>query len=130
MNFVVLEKKYAIYKFSHEADLPDWVYSSDFYSITKTKDELSVVAVQTDNISGDILYNSDWRIIKISGPLDLSITGIIADIADILKNNNIPIFTISTYETDYIMIKEKDLDSGLNALRKNGHNFSFEEHIT
>jgi len=122
MNFVVLEKKYAIYKFSHETDLPDWVYSSDFYSITRTKDELSVVAVQIEDIPAEIPYNSAWRILKIAGPLALSITGIIADIADIFKNYNIPIFTISTYDTDYIMIKEKDLDSGLNALRKNGHN--------
>lgn len=121
MNFVVLEKKYAIYKFNHEACLPDWVYSSDFYSITRTKDELSVVAVQIKDIPAEILYNSAWRILKIAGPLALSITGIIAEIADIFKNNNIPIFTISTFDTDYIMIKEKDLEPGLNALRKNGH---------
>ncbi len=127
MNFIVLEKKYAIYKFGNEDNLPDWVYSSDFYSITKTKDELSVVAVQIDKIPGEILYNSAWRILKIAGPLALSITGIIAEIADIFKNNNIPIFTISTFDTDYVLIKEKDLDPGLNALRKNGHNISFED---
>jgi len=126
MNLVVLENKYSIYKFRNEADLPNWVYSSDFYSITKTKDELSVVAVQTDNIPGEIPYNSDWRILKIDGPLDLSLTGIIAGIADTFKDNNIPIFTISTYDTDYVLIKDKDLDIGIRALREKGHNVLFE----
>ncbi len=110
----------------NEAELPSWVYSSDFYSITKTKDELSVVAVETKNIPGEIHYNSAWRILKIAGPLALSLTGIIAEIADIFKNINIPIFTISTYDTDYILIKDIDLNTGIKALEEKGHIVSFE----
>lgn len=127
MNFTVLREKYSIFKFKNESVLPDWVFSSDFYSITKTKDELSVIALQHDLISEDILYSNDWRIFKIAGPLDFSLVGIVADIAAIFKEKKIPIFTISTYETDYILVKQKDLNIGIKALRDNGHQISTEK---
>jgi hypothetical protein len=126
INFIVLRGKYSIYKFKNGSVLPDWIYSSDFYSVTKTKDELSVIALQTEFISEDIVRSNDWRIFKIEGPLDFSLVGIIADVASIFKENKIPIFTISTYETDYILVKQKDLSFGMKALRAKGHQISTE----
>jgi uncharacterized protein len=127
MNFEVLEAKYAIYRFGNESVLPDWIYSSGFYSITKTKDEISVVAVQNNLISSNILCNKDWRIIKILGPLDFSLVGIIAEISAIFKKKKISIFTISTYDTDYFLIKQKDLDIAIQALNKNDHKVSIKK---
>jgi len=126
MNFTVLRGKYSIYKFKYQSVLPDWIYSSDFYSVTKTKDELSVIALQTELISEDIVCSNDWKIFKIEGSLDFSLVGIIADISAILKEKKIPIFTISTYETDYILVKQKDLSAGMKALRDKGHLISAE----
>lgn len=96
------------------------IYSSDFYSITKTKDEISVVAPHADGI--DLLCNQGWRVLKIAGPLDFSIIGIIADVSTALRNNNIATFIISTYDTDYILIRQKDLIIGIKALTESGHN--------
>jgi hypothetical protein len=127
MNFEVLECDYAIYRFGISSLLPDWIYSSGFYSITKTKDEISVVATQNDLISSDIVCNKDWRIIKIEGPLDFSLVGIIAEISAIFKKKNISIFTISTYDTDYFLIKQKDLDFGIKALIENDHKVSIQK---
>lgn len=101
--------------------MPDWIYSSDFYSVTKTEEEISVVTAQTDNISDKIVSSKDWRILKIEGQLDFSLTGVIADIAAILKKNKISIFTISTYNTDYILVKENDLEISVKALRENDY---------
>jgi uncharacterized protein len=126
MKFIVLKGKYSIYKFKNGSALPGWIYSSDFYSVTKTKDELSVIAVQSDIISEDIACSNDWRIFKIEGPLDFSQVGIIADISVIFKEKNIPLFTISTFETDYILVKENDLSTGMKALRDKGHQISTE----
>ncbi len=117
----VLIKKYSILKFHTEAVLPDWIYSSDFYSVTKTEEEISVVTAQTDNISDKIVSSKYWRILKIEGQLDFSLTGVIADIAAILKKNKISIFTISTYNTDYILVKENDLEISVKALRENNY---------
>jgi hypothetical protein len=124
MNLIVLAKKYSIYRFDTDNPLPDWIYQSDFYSITRTNEELSVIAVQNDLISEKIICNKDWRILKIVGPLDFSLIGIIADISHILKEQKISIFTISTYDTDYFLVKQKDLNTGIEALGKNGYTLS------
>jgi uncharacterized protein len=127
MIFEVLESNYAIYRFGTGSELPEWVYSSDFYSITKTKDEISVVAAQNDLIYSDIVCNKDWRIIQIEGPLDFSLVGIIAEISAIFKKKKISIFTISTYDTDYFLVKQKDLDIGVQALMENDHKVTIEK---
>ncbi len=126
LKLTILNKKYSIYKFLNQSVLPDWIYSSDFYSITGTKDELSVVAVQNDSISENVKCNKNWRILKIEGPLDFSLTGIIASITCILKKENIPVFIISTYDTDYILVKQKNLNNSIKALRKKGYSVSKE----
>lgn len=124
LNFNLLEKRYSIYKFESGSVLPDWINSSHFYSITSTDDELSVVALQTDFVNEGIACNRDWRILKITGHLDLSLTGIIADITDILKEKKVTIFIISTYNTDYILVKQSKLDIAINALKEKGHTIS------
>lgn len=127
MNFEVLAGNYAIYRFGNESVLPDWIYSCNFYSITKTKDEISVVATQNNLISSDFVCNKEWRIIRLEGPLDFSLVGIIAEISAIFKKKNISIFTISTYDTDYFLVKQKDLDVGIHALIENDHKVSIEK---
>ena len=126
MNLIVLKKKYSIYKFKSGCVLPDWIYLSDFYSITKTKDELSVIAIPPDSISEKITCSKDWRILKVDGPLDFSLIGIIADISIILKEKKISIFTISTYDTDYILVKQNKLNIGIKALRDKKYTISLE----
>jgi hypothetical protein len=65
----VLPDNYSIYRFKSESEIPVWILSSDFYSVTKTKDEISVVGPQTD-ITINYICNRDWRVLKIAGPLD------------------------------------------------------------
>ena len=127
MNFTLLPNRYAICKFKNGLPLPEWVYSSDFYSITRTKDELSVVSVHTDSIPEDTICNNGWRILKVAGPMDLSLVGIISEISGTLRNKDIPVFVISTFDTDYILVKQKDLNRAVGALREKGHNLVAEE---
>lgn len=126
LNFTLLDKKYSIFKYNRGSVLPDWVYSSDFYSITKTNDELSVVALQTDSDSEAINCSNDWRIIKIVGPLDFSLTGVIAEITGILADKKISVFVVSTYNTDYILVKHAKLEMAIHAFREKGYNISTE----
>ena len=126
MNLIILKKRYSIYKFKSDCVLPGWVYLSDFYSITKTKDELSVIAIPPDSISEKITCSKDWRILKVDGPLDFSLIGIIADISIILKEKKISIFTISTYDTDYILVKQNKLNIGIKALKDKKYTISLE----
>jgi uncharacterized protein len=127
MELIVLKGKYSIFRFSDKAPLPDWIYWSEFYAITKTSDELSVVASQPQNDPENTVANKDWKILKISGPLDLSLVGIISEISAILKDAKIPIFTISTFDTDYILVKEADINDAVPALQKMSHTVKYEE---
>jgi hypothetical protein len=127
MNLTVLKNKYAIYKFKNGCILPGWIYLSDFYSITRTMDELSVIAVQTDLVTGEITCSKDWRILKITGPLDLSMVGVIADISNILKEKSVAIFAVSTYDTDYFMVKQNKLNTSVKALRDKSYKISKEK---
>jgi len=125
LKLVILKDKYAIHRFDADTNIPEWIDNSDFYSLTKTADELSIVAKQSDSIAESPVINKDWKILKIQGPLDFSLVGIIAEISRILKEINITIFTISTFDTDYILVKNKDLDIAIDSLKANGHEITY-----
>ena len=122
LDFILLKGEYSIYRFKRDSPIPEWIYDSDFYSVTRTTDELSIICKPVDLIMGnDIKIDNHWRILKIDGVLDLSLIGIIATVSIILKENKIPIFTISTFDTDYILVKDQDLNKTVAALRHAGH---------
>jgi len=122
LDFILLKGEYSIYRFKRDSPIPEWIYDSDFYSVTRTTDELSIICKPVDLIMGnDIKIDNHWRILKIEGVLDLSLIGIIATVSTILKDNKIPIFTISTFDTDYILVKDRDLNKTVAALRHAGH---------
>ena len=122
----VLKDIYAVCKFNSSSEIPSVIYSSDFYSITKAPDELSVICKQSGLINDTQGINKDWRIIKVIGPLDFSLIGIIAEISRILYKNKISIFSISTYETDYILVKNLNLKRALDSLESNGYEITKE----
>lgn len=122
LDFTILKGDYSIYRLKIDSTVPSWVYDSDFYSVTKTIDELSIVCETVDIPSGDrFKIDRHWRILKINGPLDLSLVGIIADISGLFKENDIPIFILSTFNTDYILVKFQYLDKTISLLDNNGH---------
>jgi len=127
LDFTLLKGDYSIYQLKNDSTIPDMVYDSQFYSVTRTKDELSIICKNVD-ITHDVNIKIDkhWRILKINGPLVLSLVGIIANISTLLKDNNIPIFTISTFDTDYILIKNQDLKKTLIILNNAGHKIFIE----
>ena len=126
LNLIILKDTYSIYRLNIGDDIPAWIRDSDFYSVTKTQDELSIVCKHSDSIIEDYKINTDWRIIKIQGPLDFSLVGIIADILGFLKNIKVSIFTISTYDTDYILVKSQDLGTAVDSLKNNNYTVTFE----
>lgn len=126
MDLTVLKDEYSVYQFNAGANLPSWIYESEFYSITGTREELSVVAVENPESNG-VHENKGWKVLRITGPLDFSLVGIIAGLTSILKDEGIPLFVISTYETDYILVKNENLPGCINALGCRGHRILKEE---
>ena len=102
-------------------EAPEWAWNSGgFSSITHTADELSVVCAESAVPQG-VQCERGWRAFKIEGPLDFALVGILASVAVPLAEAGVSIFAISTYETDYIMVKEKDVESAVRALVGAGH---------
>ena len=115
LTMKLLKEKYGVCRLDKNDLIPEWSQTNDFFSITRTSDELSIVCSQ-DNIPNDINCEKDWRILKIEGPLDFSLIGILSSISTILARKGISIFAISTYDTDYILVKDKDINNAIVAL--------------
>lgn len=91
-----------------------------FYSVTRSDYELSIVCPQA-NIPQGAHCDSGWRNLKIEGPLDFSLTGVLTSIVGPLAEVGISIFSISTYDTDYVLVKDQDLSRTVIELSRAGH---------
>ena len=122
MKLKILDNKLKVVKLSPNEAVPETVYKQDFYSITKTDEELSIVVDEDVNISSDIVENN-WKAIKIVGTLDFALIGILSRISTILAQAKISIFAISTYNTDYILVKADKLEKAIKVLEQNEYKF-------
>ena len=114
----MLPEKLGIFHLSKNSNVPSFVLeNSDFSSITKTSDELSIVCHQ-DKIPGGVLVEKNWRAFKVKGPLGFTLTGIVSSLSTPLAKAKISILYISTYETDYILVKENNLEKAEKILGK------------
>lgn len=120
LTLSVLKNTLAIVRLDSNAAIPTWLTmdESSFVSITKTADELSIVCDQSIVPANLEKCVKDWRAFKVEGPLDFSLTGILASLTQPLAAHKISIFAISTYDTDYLLVKEKDLKSAIEVLKK------------
>ena len=104
--------------------IPAWALGGDFYSVTKTDEELSIVcdasAIPSD-AEANLKTEKNWRALKVQGPLDFALTGILAKLTEPLATAKISIFAVSTFDTDYILVKSETLDRAVEVLKQAGH---------
>ena len=120
LKFRVLKGLYSVCRLNNDAEISDWINKSEFYSITQTDCELSIVCFQ-ENIPSAVKFEKDWKIITIDGKLDFSLIGIISKISSLLAENGISIFVISTFDTDYFMVKQENFDKTIELLKAIGN---------
>ena len=102
-------------------DISDIDLNSDFYFIGKTDEELSLVC-KTDAVPYKTIERDDgWRGFRIQGVLDFMLIGILSKLSGILAEHKIGIFAVSTYNTDYILVKEENFDRAMEALISEGY---------
>ena len=119
LKLALLYGKYTIHRLSPEEDIPSSVLKGDFFSITRTDDELSIICDTHLSVSSE-KSEAGWACIKVLGPLDFALTGILAKISSVLAEAEISIFAVSTYDTDYILVKSKKLDIAKEVLKEVG----------
>ncbi|HVK60415.1 MAG TPA: ACT domain-containing protein [Bdellovibrionales bacterium] len=122
MKLQVFPGTFSVCKLSSGVALPAWVAKSGFFAITNTSEELSIVCEQS-LVPNDVKQETDWHVIKVEGPLDFGLTGILASIANPLAQAKISIFAISTFDTDYILVKATNLEPARIALENAGFVF-------
>ncbi|MBX7147165.1 MAG: ACT domain-containing protein [Alphaproteobacteria bacterium] len=106
-----------------ENKIPTWAEASPFLNFTKTVSEFSLVCSAKD-IPQNIQAEMDWRCLKIDGILDFSLIGVIAHLTQILASKQISVFVISTYDTDYILIKQEKFEEAIHLLKIEGYTFT------
>ena len=120
-SFSVLPQSFAVARLEPAAELPSAVLASPgFVSLTRTEDELSIVCAE-DVTAGLPQVDSGWRAIKVQGPFAFDQTGILASFLDPLAVAAVGIFAVSTFDTDYILVKSENLSDALAALKEAGH---------
>lgn len=120
LDLYVLPERLAICRLGPEEKLPPWAGSAVLLSVTRTQAETTVVC-QEENVPAGITCNKSWRCLRIGGVLDFSQTGILSSLTAPLAEEGIPIYALSTYSTDLILIKEKDLSRAVLVLTRSGN---------
>jgi uncharacterized protein len=122
LKFYVLEGNFSIHRLKASASIPKTVFSSPFYALAKSENELSIVAAEGIAIESE-KSDTGWSALRVDGTLDFSETGILAGIAATLAKAGISIFAVSTFDTDYILVKSERLKDAKTALAAAGHKF-------
>ena len=111
------EQELAICLLSPLAAIPGWTGDCDFVSVTRTGDELSIVCT-ANKVPKDVKAERHWRLLGIKGPLDFSLTGVLSSLVGPLSDAGIAVFVISTYNTDYLLLKEDSFARATDILRQ------------
>ncbi|ABZ76864.1 conserved hypothetical protein [Shewanella halifaxensis HAW-EB4] len=120
MTLAIHPELYTIHSFSADCVIAADIFQQEMYFIGKTKDEISVV-VTSELTLDSIEQENDWRCLEVIGPLGFSMTGILASVSSTLAEEKISIFAISTFDTDYILVKKETLNAATKALKKKNY---------
>jgi uncharacterized protein len=120
LELMVLPEVFAIVRLAADAPLPLWAIEGDFFSVTRTSDELSLVC-RANQVPSSLTAEMGWRALKVQGPFALSEIGVLAALSAPLAQAKVSLFAISTFDTDYLLVSDKKLNAAIAALRAAGH---------
>ncbi len=120
LTLALLSDSFAVCRLRADENIPSWSLSGGFCSLTRTPEELSIVCSQ-ELVPAGVQAVRGWRSLKVEGKLDFTLVGILSSLTSSLAHVGIAVFVISTYDTDYIFMKESDLDRAVATLRNAGH---------
>ena len=120
LKFRKLPGLYGIVRLGPEVPVPNWATRGDFSTITRTVDELSIVC-PASNLPDGVRSQHRWICLKLEGPFPFSQTGVLLSFIEPLSSNGIPIFAVSTHDTDYVFVRDDKSKVALDLLRRAGH---------
>ena len=120
VGLYVIDTPFAVCRLAPDAPVPVWAVGGPFSSVTRTPDELSVVCAAAA-VPPELPASRDWRALRVDGPLDLALVGVMAALAAPLAAAGVSIFPIATHDTDWILVPDPQLDRACDALARAGH---------
>jgi hypothetical protein len=120
LRLSVLAGRLAVCRLDAGSQIPAWATAAPFFCATGTAEELSVVCAE-ERVPAGTVCESGWRAMKVEGPLEFGLTGVLSSVAAPLAESEVGILAIATYDTDYVLVQESQLDLAARALRERGH---------
>jgi len=124
LKYRVLPERLAVCRLASDARIPAWAQEGGFFCVMRTHDELSIVCADVcaeDRVADGATVERGWVALQLEGPFPFSMTGVLASFVQPLAEAQIPIFAISTFNTDYVLIKRENLKGATLALSAAGH---------
>ena len=119
MKLEFVDGLFSVCKLSADAPHPDWVRGA-FVSISRSDQELSIVA-DADCVPDGIEREDGWRCIRVAGKLDFGLVGLLSELCGVLAEAEISVFAVSTFDTDYLLVKDMNVTQACEALMIAGH---------
>ena len=123
LKLTLLKDKYGICALPNTAQIPEWALMQSLISITRTKEELTIVC-QQDLIPSQYQSDLNWRCFRVDGTFDLNQIGVISSISLPLTQAGISIYVISTYNTDYFLVQEEKVKQTISVLSDSGYSIT------
>jgi uncharacterized protein len=120
LTLSMLSGDYAVSRLEPDAPVPEWAWHGELVSVSKTRDELSILCLSS-NVPDGVRCERDWAALKLHGPFEFTLTGILVSVLEPLRVAGIGIFAVSTFDTDYVLVKHSSLERAIAALREAGH---------
>ena len=120
MKFTLLDGLFAVARLDADADVPPWAHRGAFTTITRTPHELSIVCDE-GGVPDEVPAERGWRCLGLEGPIAFETTGVAARFTSVLAQRRISVFVVSTFDTDYVLVKAAKVDAAIEALRDAGY---------
>jgi uncharacterized protein len=122
LNLSLLEGRFAVVQLEPKSPVPAWALEGEFFTVSKTSEELSIVCLESNvPTNSNMRLERDWACLKLQGPFEFSLTGILLSVLEPLAKVNVGIFALSTFNTDYVLVKAENLEKTIVALEGAGH---------
>jgi uncharacterized protein len=116
----LLAQRFAVCRLGSEATWPEWARSGALLALVRTRSEVSVTCEERF-VPPEVKAERGWRALRVEGQLDFSLVGVLAGISTCLAEAGVSLFVVSTFDTDYVLVKDGLLDRALDALRSGGY---------
>ncbi len=123
LTLSLLKGRFAVCRLAPGDEVPAWANGGGFTSVTRARDELSVVCAE-GAVPDGTRCERGWRAFQVEGPLDFGLTGVLASVLVPLAEAEVSIFAVSTFDTDYVMVRAECVERAMTALAAAGHRVS------